>query len=556
MSLSSSSSTNQNSNVNRKEPGVNDNNLYSNSNFIEEDEDNSPFVGLSITQNNSNFINNGSTKITDPEDEEADSMLLYNNSHSERKNSKGESFDNVSVNYESKVSKLLISKIQLQIIEAANSNESSNNSSKKYVVYTIRIKNLERKDQEILTRRRYSDFESLREILTKIFPLIIIPPIPTKNYFDFSKLNLYSNQTPNQNVASISNSQSNVKLIENRKRLLNNFLNSCLEINQIRKLEFFAKFLDPNANWKDEIALIQSQLPKSIYLSNPDNSLKTDVIYSNLPDPTHKNAMGFFKNNQKKLTKNTTELLNTNNEDIINLDELNKRIMSNYVGLSHDYSELGIIFNSFSLIISELPRDKSPNDKNLNVIFDKIGQCFDRSYIVINSLIGELETKFSEPLGELVQYSNILQDISKFKARKLRQKILLDNDIKEKRKDLSELLQETTNDKTDKYKYKIPSFKKITQYVNDIIDQNPEQTKKEKTISLQDKIKTLEKCQEIMLADLVFITDEINKNQNSFHKKQLKTIYKILFAYNQHLISWAKKNVEIWEEFKNEILKA
>ena len=72
----------------------------------------------------------------------------------------------------------------------------------------------------------------------------------------------------------------------------------------------------------------------------------------------------------------------------------------------------------------------------MNLIFDKIGQVFDRSYITINSLIGELETKFSEPLGEIVQYTSIIHYVAKYQSKKIKQKSMLDNEIKDKRKTL------------------------------------------------------------------------------------------------------------------------
>ena len=234
----------------------------------------------------------------------------------------------------------------------------------------------------------------------------------------------------------------------------------------------------------------------------------------------------------------------------------------------------------------------------MNLIFDKIGQVFDRSYITINSLIGELETKFSEPLGEIVQYTSIIHYVAKYQSKKIKQKSMLDNEIKDKRKTLEDLLKieresnrienainSQVKPKNGKYnleqqqlstvspapppgpppssssssssssKFKFPSFKKITQYVSEIIDQNPEVTRKQKITNLQEKIQILEKCQNIMLADLSFITDEVNKNIQSFQKRQLKMIYKILLLYNKQLIGWAKKNIDIWEEVRDEIAK-
>ena len=42
---------------------------------------------------------------------------------------------------------------------------------------------------------------------------------------------------------------------------------------------------------------------------------------------------------------------------------------------------------------------------------------------------------------------------------------------------------------------------------------------------------------------------------NHFKKRQLKMIYKILLLYNKQLIGWAKKNIDIWEEVRDEIAK-
>lgn len=317
---------------------------------FEGDEDNNPFLhhqGLSSFSHlhlNNSHKEQTQNEGASPLDDVDESMLLYKSSKLDRLNNNSESFNTVNMNFESRVTKLLKPKVsvKIQITEAGNSNEGMTNSLKKYIVYTIKLVNVDNRNDEVLTRRRYSDFESLRDVLTKIFPLVIIPPIPPKNYFDFSlfngfvgqgsigfgsnngitgsttqersmgnggvvssapssatptKVNVNNNHTTvstTNNLTSPSSSYAYInsthlaknKLIEHRKRLLSNFLNNCLEIKQIRQLEFFHKFLDPNANWSDEIALIHSQLPKSIYLLNPENGLKTDAIYANLPNPS------------------------------------------------------------------------------------------------------------------------------------------------------------------------------------------------------------------------------------------------------------------------------
>lgn len=639
----------------------------------------------------SNSNGNAVANTTDKDSKDKDTTDATESNYSSS-TTKDVTAGSVQINHESRVSQLLKPKssVKVQINEANNSSEGMLNSLKKYIVYTIKLINLDNNNkEEIHIRRRYSDFESLRETLTKTFPLIIIPPIPPKNYFNFSMLNTLvgtktnANNNSNSNNGSKDNSNginnlaandyayinsthlNTNKLVEHRKRLLTNFLNNCLNIPQIRNLEFFAKFLDPNANWADEINLITSQLPKDIYHLNPENGLKTSQIYSHLPSPTGNHSLSFLKplqNNSKKLGKKTGKFLNgtsiasssastttssgnnnnnggtsdslnttrsdnntieddmlehgvtsssessphnKNDRDRIkslntsNLDNINKKIMDNFIGIANDYTELGTAFNSFSLMLADSPiiraskaKDTSDSDDGakLNITLDKMGQVFDRSYITINSLINDLETKFSEPLGEAVQYTEILNFIQKFHNRKIRQKKLLDNDIVDKKKTLKELLKaeneshkienginSDTVSKNSNYQLNnnedisntvnqtssngfrmfpnMHSFKKITKYVSDIIDQNPELTRKQKISELQSKITILEKCQTIMLEDISYIADELNKNFDQFQHKQLRLIYDILLCYNGFLINWAKKNVDIWEEIKEEILK-
>lgn len=630
---------------------------------LDDEEDNNPFpylhglTSLINDQGSSKVLKSGGRHTNGdagpPNNSDDDESVLLYNSPNQSDSKLKETFKSVQINYESRVSRLLKpgSNIKLNIVKAGNSNEGFVNSLKTYIVYTIQLVDLDDPNDEIQTRRRYSDFESLREVLCKIFPLVIIPPIPPKNYLKLPLLGgLVGNNSNHAGNGNGENQSTNSesppllattdysyinsthlnknRLIEHRKRLLFNFLNNCLSIPQIRNLDFFAKFLDPNSNWSDEISLLMRRLPRSIYLLNPENGLNTDPIYLNLPNPTNSHAinMSFLKplhDNGKKITTKTNKILgpggvkdgastsrvssekvlaNENQQYVIDtscLDNINKKIMFNFNGLANDYTELGSIFNSFSLILAESPVLRSNDAKNsnsdedlqLSTIFDKIGQVFDRSFVVVSSMIAELETKFSEPLGEAVQYSSILEFINKYHKRKIRQQEILENELVETRselKDLSKAEEESCRIKNavhsrilskdpnydlstvtspaeqdtskagshESYKQKyLPSFKRITQYISDIMDQNPEETRKQKISLLHDKVTTYEKCQKIMHTDLVYIADEIDKNFKLFHKKQLKVLFKIMRHYNNFLASWAKKNVEIWEEIRLEISK-
>ncbi|CAN3361900.1 sorting nexin-41 [Diutina catenulata] len=465
----------------------------------------------------------------------------------------------VSINPESRVSRMLKPGIPLfiEIVEASNSSEDS---PKKYVVYTIRLTSDALPDRAE-TRRRYSEFESLRDILVRIFPLVVVPPIPPKNYFNFIKFVKPELVLPPQAEGSASpNNNFRSKLVEHRKRLLQSFLNQCLALPQIRGLEFFAKFLDPNSNWADEVALMSSQLPKSVYQSNPENGLRTNPTYEDMPSPSPSGMKSFVKRGASLLTNDDGRASPDDDVtvpvDSTALDSLNKRIVDSLAAMSTDYAELGAAFNALSL--SEgLGGESTPK---VNAILDGIGQVFDRSYITITALVGELETKFSEPLSEVVAVTGILHDIGKFEQRKLRQRGLLEQEVANRKSELSALLQAKGQPTTHPVSARpsarqIFSFKKFSQYVSDIIDQNPEQTRNARINALTSKLASLERCQKIMSEDLAYISDEIAKNHATFHRKQLKSVYDILAAYNRFLINWARKNCDIWEEVREEVQK-
>lgn len=478
----------------------------------------------------------------------------------------------------SRMTKMLRSqgKMLALISEASNSNEGMLNLLKKYVVYTIRLSGGGHDD--IHTRRRYSDFESLRKMLVRTFPLVVIPPIPPKNYFRLNVMGLVSSQAEQDTdvgspeLYSYINSThlNKMKLIEHRKRLLASFLNSCLQIPQIRNLEFFAKFLDPNANWADETKLIASHLPKLIYQLNPENGLKTDALYAHLPLPLDHPISMFLApilSNGKRLSKRAGLFQNgaagpeepqdqqTLSSFTSGLDAVNRRITENFIGIAKDYAELGSALNSSSMEFSDSLGLSATGVEPVraHIIFDKIGQVFDRSSVTINSLVADLETKFSEPLGEAVQYSSVLQSLNKFEARKLKQQELVEIEIKEKKQALLMLQSGQVPDVGSKFK--IPGFKKISLYVSDMMDQNPELTRKLKIEGTQQRLETLEKCQKIMILDIAFITDEIGKNIDTFHVKQTRELLEILTRYNAFLMAWARKNIDLWEDVREEIAK-
>jgi hypothetical protein len=90
--------------------------------------------------------------------------------------------------------------------------------------------------QELEVRRRYSEFASLRDALTRLHPTLIIPPIPEKH-------------TMADYAAKPTSAKQDQQIIDLRKRMLAVFLNRCRRMEAVRNDGVWWRFLDPNASW-------------------------------------------------------------------------------------------------------------------------------------------------------------------------------------------------------------------------------------------------------------------------------------------------------------------
>lgn len=98
-----------------------------------------------------------------------------------------------------------------------------------YISYSIRTGDLE-------VRRRYSEFESLRASLARLYPCAIVPPIPAKQgIVDYT--------------AGAAKAREDLTTIEHRKRMLEQFLRRMSVHKTLRLEKVFHKFLDPNVSW-------------------------------------------------------------------------------------------------------------------------------------------------------------------------------------------------------------------------------------------------------------------------------------------------------------------
>lgn len=139
--------------------------------------------------------------IDTPKENEKKEEIIQNENKAEEikkiKRRKTEFFEDV-INGD----KITLSPISFQKFSVTVSNPEKIDGgffSKAYVIYLVTTKEL-----NFSVKRRYSDFEWLREIFSEQFPNLIIPPIPLKNFSD----------------------RFNEEFIEKRKRYLQKFIHS------------------------------------------------------------------------------------------------------------------------------------------------------------------------------------------------------------------------------------------------------------------------------------------------------------------------------------------
>lgn len=304
-----------------------------------------------------------------------------------------------------------------------------------HITYTIRV------TPNTSVRRRYSEFESLRKLLRRLFPCLVVPPIPEKH-----TLGAYATNP--------AHAHEDARVIEHRQRTLANFLNRCSNIAQINESWAFERFLDPNTSWRD---LMQSdpvlKLPPSslqappldpasatpahAYLPLPNGSLSLPRKAKSLKakDTTSENATKAAKTDELKLDSlNASELNAKEYERVIGsgLDKKARKIIKHLSTLAAEYADLGGQFNSFSL-------DSHGQFDKFAPAVERVGQAVDQGYISTSHLVDRLSVEFSEPLAESVQMAATARQILKYRRQRQLQVQIIKDALARQTKQLNDL---------------------------------------------------------------------------------------------------------------------
>ncbi|KAF5026650.1 hypothetical protein F66182_1276 [Fusarium sp. NRRL 66182] len=346
--------------------------------------------------------------------------------------------------YDSRIEQILYENPNLSILitDAGKSLESGG----RYIVYTIRTGDLE-------VRRRYSEFASLRDALTRLHPTLIVPPIPEKH-------------TMADYAANPTNAKQDQQIIDLRKRMLAVFLNRCRRMDDIRTDGVWWRFLDPNASWNEVLhSHPVASIPKSILKAPPLNPANPTSAHNYLPIPAASaklkglavagtnhdhssghiqsgpHAFGRFPPDTHDLGEQDLDPYFTSFESSIKeleqlltgpMEKVNRRTLSHLSSLAADLCELGSVYNAFAV---------SEQAPSLGPAIERIGQAADLSYIATEELSGSLGASFAEPMREHAQFAGVVRSVLKYRVLKRVQQDLTTEELNKKRALLDQLEQ-------------------------------------------------------------------------------------------------------------------
>ncbi|KAF4413389.1 Sorting nexin-41 [Colletotrichum sp. SAR11_57] len=276
-------------------------------------------------------------------------------------------------------------------------------------------------------RRRYSEFASLREALTRLHPTLIIPPIPEKH-------------TMADYAANPTNAKQDQQIIDLRKRMLAVFLNRCRRMEEVRVDGVWWRFLDPNASWSEVLhSHPVASVPKSVLKAPPLDPANPTPAHAFLPVPassaklrttggpgvdpnaiagTGSHVFGRFPPDSHNLSEQeldpyfiTYEASIKELEQLLSgsMEKVNRRTLSHLSALAADLCELGSKFNAFAL---------SEQAPSLGPALERVGQAADSSYIATEELSGSLGASFAEPMRENAQFAGVVRSVLKYRVLK------------------------------------------------------------------------------------------------------------------------------------------
>ncbi|KAF5373330.1 hypothetical protein D9615_007447 [Tricholomella constricta] len=287
--------------------------------------------------------------------------------------------------------------------------KTSLNASSPYITYVIKTGNAE-------AHHRYSEFESLRANLVKLYPTIIIPPIPSK-------------QTIGDYAVKQAKAKEDAAMIARRKRMLQTFLNRIARHPILSNEHVYHRFLDGEVSWTEVLnSPPLSLLPKNILKAPSHNPTDQNAspAYAALPNPS---AAHPLRHPDQRFLDSESFTNKFANHVSGPMEKVTRRVVKRWADHAQDHADLGAALNGFSLNESGA----------LSGAIEKTGQAADATYMSTSKLLQELEQNWAEPLHEYSQFASIIKKLLAYRHQKHVQYEMTQDGLESKREQLEDL---------------------------------------------------------------------------------------------------------------------
>ncbi|KAH7873006.1 uncharacterized protein C8R40DRAFT_1051298 [Lentinula edodes] len=439
-----------------------------------------------------------------------------------------------------------------------------------YITYVIQTGNTE-------SRHRYSEFESLRSSLVKLYPTLIIPPIPSK-------------QTLGDYAVKQGKAKEDATMIARRKRMLQTFLNRLARHPILSNEHVFHRFLDGEVSWHEVLNSPPiSLLPKNILKapSHDPTDQEASPAYTALPNPSAahplRNPDQRFLDSEAFTSKFAVHLSGP-------MEKVTRRTVKRWSEYAQDHAELGAALNGFSL----------NETGSLSGAIEKTGQAVDATYMSTTKLAQELEQNWAEPINEYAQFSSIIKKLLAYRHQKHVQYEMTQDALEAKREQLEELeksehearrleaalggrstvslpsspdqepTEEESSIQTHSASYVPPhpgpnparrnarapgmGFLNALSYtLHGMMDVDPETARRNGISKTKETISQLEDALHLAAQDLKYSSSTIQADLDRFQRQKVADIREMAISMAQSHRDWCKKNLEAWEEAKREV---
>lgn len=440
-------------------------------------------------------------------------------------------------------------------------------STTPYIVYVIQAGTAE-------ARHRYSEFESLQSSLRKLYPTLIIPPIPSK-------------QSISDYATNPSKAKEDVAMIARRKRMLQTFLNRIARHPILSNEHVFHRFLDGEVSWTEVLhSPPLSLLPKNILKAPSHNPTDQSVLpaYEALPNPS---ATYPLRHPEQRFIDSEVFTTKFANHLSGPMEKVSRRMLKRWSESAHDHSELGAALNGFSLNESGA----------LASAIEKTGQAVDATYMSTTRLLQELEQNWAEPLHEYTQFASIIKKLLVYRHQKHVQYEMTKDTLENKRELLEEYeksereakrLEEALargrvdfsprpegqeeNEGPDEpasaylpphpepnpYRRRAPGMgflNALSYTLHGMMDVDPETARRNGISKTRETISQLEDALHLSAQDLKYSGSTIQADLDRFQRQKVADLREMTTSMARSHRDWCKKNLETWQAAKREIEK-